>query len=253
MCLGQGRFEITRQDPRSYSESMKLKLVGSIAVVVLLSGAAFSQASSSSSTLPSAPGAAEPAQAPALDPNATKVVAINVEGAIFATNEAQRDMGVLQKKFEPKFNELKGKGDEIDALKKQLNAAGTTEDKKADLTRQIEQKQKLFDRERQDAQEDAQGQQGEIGQRIFQKMAPVIMKYAQEHGVGMIVDTSSPWPQGPILWANPAALDITKAVVDAYNAQSGVPAPAAGTSPARPTGTARPSAPAAKPTTPPAK
>jgi hypothetical protein len=42
-------------------------------------------------------------------------------------------------------------------------------------------------------------------------------------------------------------VDITKAVVDIYNAQSGVPAPAAGTKPApsKPTGTAAP-----KPATP---
>jgi len=42
----------------------------------------------------------------------------------------------------------------------------------------------------------------------------------------MIVDTSNPWPQSPILWYGDGA-DITKAVVDIYNAQSGVPAPAA--------------------------
>ena len=232
---------------------MKLKLVSTIAVAALLSVAAFAQAGSASSALPAAPGA-DPAPAPALNPNAKQVAAINVEQAIFATNEGQRDMGALQKKFEPKFTDLKTKNDEIDALKKKMNATTTTEADKADLNRQIDQKQKAFDRARQDVQEDAQAQQGEIGQRIFQKMGPVIMKVAQENGYGMIIDTSTPWPNGPVLWANPASLDITKAVVDAYNAQSGVPAP---TTPAvKPTaGSTRPSMPATKPSTtaPPAK
>lgn len=234
---------------------MKLKFVCSIAAAVVLSVAAFAQAGgSSSAALPAAPGAADPAPAPTFNPNATKIAAINVEQAIFATNEGQRDMSALQKKFEPKFNDLKTKNDELEALNKQLNAAGATQDTKDKVSREIDQKKKAFDRERQDVQEDAQGQQSEIGQRIFQKMGPVIMKYAQENALGMIIDTSTPWPNGPVLWANPASIDITKAVVDAYNAQSGVPAPAAGTgTTSRPLGTTRPTAPATKPTTPPAK
>ena len=241
--------------PKEFRDPMKLKFVCSIAAAVVLSVAAFAQAGgSSSAALPSAPGAADPTPAPALNPNATKVAAINVEQAIFATNEGQRDMSALQKKFEPKFNELKTKNDELEALNKQLNATGVTPDTKEKVTREIDQKKKAFDRERQDVQEDAQGQQSEIGQRIFQKMGPVIMKYAQDNSLGMIIDTSTPWPNGPVLWANPASLDITKAVVDAYNAQSGVPAPAAGTT-SKPLGTTRPTAPATKPstTTPPAK
>lgn len=233
---------------------MKLKLVSSIAVAVLLSVAAFSQADNSSA-LPAAPGATDPAPAaPAFNPSATKVAAINVEQAIFASNEGQRDIGALQKKFEPKMTDLKAKSDEVEALQKKLGAAGTTQLEKDDLNRQIELKQKALERARQDAQEDYQGQTSEIGQRIFKKMGPVIMKYAQDNGLGMIIDTSTPWPNGPVLWANPASIDITRAVVDAYNVQSGVPAPAAPSATKPPIGT-HPAAPAHKPatTTPPAK
>ena len=155
-------------------------------------------------------------------------------------------MGALQKKFEPKTNDLKAKNDEIEALKKQMAATSVTETRKGELSRDIELKQKAFDRARQDAQEDFQSQQSEIGQRIFQKMGPVIMKYAQENGLGLILDTSTPWPNGPVLWANPASIDITKNIVDAYNAQSGVPAPAAGTT-TRPAPTTRSTTPATKP------
>jgi outer membrane protein len=226
---------------------MKSKFICSIsAAIVLFSIAAFSQSDSgSSAALPAAPGAAASQTAMVPSPNATKLAAINVEQAIFASNEGQRDMNALQKKFEPKTNDLKTKNDEIEALRKQATATGVTDAKKAEIAREIEQKQKAFERARQDAQEDFQSQQSEIGQRIFQKMGPVIMKYAQENALGMIIDTSTPWPNGPVLWANPASIDITKSIVDAYNAQSGVAAPAAGT-PTRPTPTTRSTTPATK-------
>jgi outer membrane protein len=97
----------------------------------------------------------------------------------------------------------------------------------------------------QDAREDAQGQQNEIAQRILQKLAPMLVSYASDNGFGIILDTSNPWPNGPVVWGAPS-VDVTKAVVDAYNAKSGVPAPTrpAASAPAKPAGT-----PAAKPAT----
>jgi len=65
------------------------------------------------------------------------------------------------------------------------------------------------------------------------------------------VDTSNQWPQSQVLWSG-EGVDITKAIVDAYNVSSGVPAPAPSakapaTKPA--STTPKPAAPA--PTTPP--
>jgi outer membrane protein len=194
--------------------------------------------------LPSAPSSAS---APPVA-TGTKVGTINIEGAIYATNEGQRDFDALGKKLEPKQTELKGQNDELDALKKQLSAQ---QDKLNDgargtLVKQIETKQKSFERSVQDARDDAQVQQSEIAQRILGKMAPILVKYAADNGYGLIMDTSKPWPDGPVVWAG-QTVDITKGVIDAYNAQSGVAAPApkpAGT-PARPA--AKPAAPATTP------
>jgi outer membrane protein len=184
----------------------------------------------------------------------TKVGTINIEQAVVNTNEGLRDFGALQKKLEPKQNELKSENDELEALQKQLQTQGDklNQDARANLVQQIETKKKAFDRAVQDAQEDAQNQQKEIFQRILQKMAPVIVKHAQESGYAMIVDTSNPWPQSPILWFDGEHYDITKAVVDLYNTQSGVPAPANGaaTTPAKPT-TSAPKPATPKTTTPP--
>ena len=226
-----------------------------LAVAILCAISAVAQ--TGTATTPSGAGATPSASAPASIPSGTgtgtKVGAININEAIFGSNEGRRDMEALSKKFEPKQTELKGQNDELDSLKKQLTTQQDklNEDALANLKKQIDGKQKLFDRNMQDAQEDFGNQQQEIASRILQKMAPLIVKLASENGFGVIVDTSKPWPQSPVLWWG-EAVDITKVVVDAYNVQSGVPAPAAPTTgsaaprPAAP----RPATAAPKPTTP---
>ena len=182
----------------------------------------------------------------------TKVGTININEAIVGSNEGRRDMETLNKKFEPKENELKGQNDELEALKKQLSTQGDklNEDTAASLRRQIETKQKEFDRAYQDFQEEVGNQQQEIASRVLKKMAPLIVKYAQDNGFGVIVDTSKMWPQSNILWWT-ESVDITKPVVDAYNVQSGVappPPPSSGaakpsTKPSSGSGAAKPTAP----------
>jgi len=202
-------------------------------------------------TKPAAAAGADPTPGPAITgATGTKIGTINIEQAIFATNEGQRDFEALRKKMEPKDNELKGMNDEVDSLKKQLNTQGEklNDEARATLVKQVEQKQKSLERAMQDARDDLQNQQNDIAQRILQKMAPLLVKYAGDSGFGVIMDTSNPWPNGPVLWAGPA-VDITKAIVDAYNAQSGVPAPV----PDAPKAGAKPSGAAAKPAAPTAK
>lgn len=197
------------------------------AVAALFALSALAQ-TSSAATPPDAPGVAPSAPATTTAASGTKVGTINIQEAIAASNEGQRDLGALQKKFEPKNNELKSQNDELEALKKQLNtqASSLNEEALNNLKGQIETKQKAFDRSVQDAQEDYGNQQKEIAGRILKKMAPIVVKYSQDNGFGLIVDTSQPWPQSPVLWWG-EAVDITKPVVDAYNAQSGVAPPAA--------------------------
>ena len=216
-----------------------------------LSMTALAQTNSSAAALPAAPSAAASTPTPIVA-TGTKIATINIEQAIFASNEGQREFETLSKKLEPKQGELKNLSDELDSLKKQLNVqeGKLSEEARNNLVNQISQKQKVFDRNMQDARDDAQGQQNEIAQKILQKMAPLLMKYAGDNGYGLIIDTTQPWPQGPVIMAGPS-FDITKAIVDAYNSQSGVAAPAASSRPAatRPAGSmTKPAA-----TTPPAK
>jgi outer membrane protein len=187
---------------------------------------------------PTQPPNAPSASVPVATGSGTKIGTINIEQAVLGTNEGQRDFAALQKKLEPKQNELKAQNDELESLQKQLQTQGDklNDEARSELVKQIEDKKKALDRAVQDFQEDGQNQQKELFQRILQKMAPVIVKHAQEGGYAMIVDTSNPWPQSPVLWYDGNKSDITKAVVDLYNTQSGVPPPAASgaAAPARP-------------------
>jgi len=234
---------------------MKLTLMRFLtAATLLLASAAMAQTSSgSAAALPAAPSSAgDPAAVTA--PTGTKVGTIDMETAIFLSNEGQRDFDALSKKLEPKQNELKGRNDDIENLKKQLNTQGDklNDESKNNLTKQIETKQKALERDYQDFQEDSRNQENELAQRILQKMLPIFADYAKNNGFALIVDTSrsNQWPNGAVMW-NGGGLDITKIIVDAYNAKSGVPAPAkpAGARPAGSGAAAKPAAPATKPST----
>ena len=231
-------------------KSKFVRVLLAIAVTLTFSALAQTGSAATPSSAAAAPATNPAGSAPATTTGptgATKVGTINIQEAIFGSNEGQKEIQALQKKFEPKQAELKSQNDELESLKKQLNTQGDklNEDAAGNLKKQIETRQKSFDRNVQDAQEEFGSQQQDIASKILQKMAPMIVKYSQENGFGMIVDTSKPWPQSNVLWWG-EAIDITKPVVEAYNVQSGVaaPTPPAGatapkpTTPRAPTGTA---------------
>ena len=172
---------------------------------------------------------AQTAAAPDAAPTGTtKVAVINFQAAVFQTNEGKRDISELQKKFNPKRTELKTQADEIDTLKKQLQASG---DKLSDAerqtrTQQIDEKEKSLQRDGEDASSDYQQQMQQAYQQLAEKVYAVVQSYATQNGFGVVLDASASQQQLPaVLWASPGT-DITKAVIDAYNVKSGVPAPA---------------------------
>jgi outer membrane protein len=114
--------------------------------------------------------------APLALPN--KIVIVSIQSAIVGTNDGQKDLQVLEKKFNPKKNELKSFSDEIDSLKKQLETRGSklNDEARASLVRQIDGKKKTLSRAQEDAQNDFTEQQNEIVQRVLQKLLPVIDK-----------------------------------------------------------------------------
>ncbi len=176
----------------------KLGAVRLIAVLAAVAGCAYTQ------------------NAPA---GATKVAIIDIQRAVTSTNEGKRDLEALNKKYEPRQAGLQKQASDIQELRKQLSASDKmTDDARAALLKNLEQKQIALRHDAESVRADYQMDQREIVSRILKKMAPVVDKYAKENGYTMIFDAQF-WPQGPVLWANAAAADITGAVVNAYNAQ----------------------------------
>ena len=158
-------------------------------------------------------------------PAVTKVGIVNIQAAIVNSNEGQRDFETLQKKFDPKRTELESLNKEVDELQKKFNTQGDklNDEARGDLLKQIDSKKKTLQRSYEDANTDIQAQQNEIANRIGQKLVEVLDKYAKDNNYTLILDVSG--QASPVLWAA-SSVDITKSVVDAYNAQSGVTAPA---------------------------
>jgi outer membrane protein len=204
--------------------SMKRVISRSLPLTCLLVTGLGLSALAQAGTTPAAASAS--AAAPA---GVTKIAVINFQAAVMQTNEGQRNFAELRKKFEPKQTQLKNEADEIDALKKQLQAAG---DKLSDTDRQarlktIDDKEKAYQRTGEDAQNDFQSEMGQTYQQLAEKVFGTLNTYASENGYGLVLDASANQQQLPtVLWAGKEA-DITLAVVQAYNAKSGVPAPPA--------------------------
>lgn len=209
----------------------------SLGLSAALSPAAFAQAAAAPASAP-APAASSPVPAP------TRIGVINIQEAILASEEGKKEFDALQQKFNPKQAELKTQNDEVENLKKQLEAQGPklNDDERAARARAIETKQKALQRNFEDAQAEYQQQEQELASRIGQKMLATLQKYAETHGYSVVLDVSNP-QTSPVLWATQTTV-ITKDLVDAYNAEN----PAGAAPAAKPAGAAanRPAAPAAK-------
>ena len=177
-------------------------------------------------------------------PAGNKVVIVNIQDAIANTNEGKKELDALQQRFSPKQAELKTQNDDVENLKKKLQADSDklNEDARSTRVKEIEVKQKSLQRNFEDAQNEFQQAEQEVVNRLGKKMLDVLEKYAKANGYAMVLDVSN--PQTPVLYASPGA-NITKELVDAYNAEvpvaGGAAKPAANTTP-RPAGATRPPA-----------
>jgi outer membrane protein len=169
------------------------------------------------------------------------VAVIAFQVAVAQTNEGQRNFSDVQKKFEPKQTQLKALNDDIENLKKQLQAQADklSPAETAARTKKIDDETKELQRNAEDARNDYQSAIQDMYNTLASKVFEVVESYAKEQGYTLVLDGSQ--QQSPILWAAETT-DITKQVIAAYNTKSGVPAP--------PTPTAVPAAPKPAPKAP---
>ena len=169
-----------------------------------------------------------------------------------ATNEGQRSVADVQKKYEPQKVKIDALGKEIDSLKAQLQAlpATASEEDRNSRLKTIDAKEKQLNLDAETAsnayQDDLQKAYGVVAQKV----GTAAIKYCNDNGFTLLMNVggSQQAPSPALWWA--AQTDVTQAVINAYNVSSGVAAPppsapSAGR-PARPAGAApRSTAPAA--------
>lgn len=216
-----------------------------------LTTAAVAQTATAPGSAAPAPAAATPAAPPQAIP--AKIALIAFEQAVFATNEGQRAVQDVQKKYEPKKNQIDALAKEVDTLKQQLQSAPSTvtDAERAQKLKSIDAKEKELNRQAEDAQNAYQADMQEAYGKVAQKVSATLKNYVSQNGYTMLLDVSNQQTNN-VMWVNPTAnIDITQAVVAAYNASSGVAAPPpAAPSASAPATRPRPATTGTKPATP---
>jgi len=166
---------------------------------------------------------------PPLQVVTAKIAVIEYEQATAATNEGQRALQALQKKYEPQKTQLQTLQTEIDSLTKQIQSAPATmgDDERASRARTIDLKQKQLQRDGDDATAAFNTELQETLGVVAKKLGPIVIKYVQDNGYTMLLDNTGQQGGLSVLWTQPGTTDISQAVVDAYNASSGVAVPSA--------------------------
>jgi outer membrane protein len=188
-----------------------------------------------------APAAAAPAAAPQAIP--AKVAIIAFEQAVVATNEGQKSVAEVQKKYEPKKAAIDAQATEVENLKKQLQALPATapDDQRASLIKNIDTKDKLLQRDAEDASNAYQADLQEAYGKVAQKVGGTAVSYVKANGFTLLLNVGGQQQTNPVLWFAETT-DITQAVINEYNKVSGVAAPP----PSAPSATRKPAAPAGK-------
>jgi outer membrane protein len=166
------------------------------------------------------------AQAPAARPAdpATKVAVIAFQACVAKTNEGQKSFAELEKKYEPRQQQITALKTQVDTLTKQLQTDGPklSDAERAARAKVIDDKTKELNRNADEARTDFQQDVSQAYGTLAQKVYDVLKSYSEKNGYTLVLDYSG--QQSPVLFAG-QSVDITDAVISAYNAQSGVPAP----------------------------
>ena len=181
-----------------------------------------------------------------------KVGVINLQEAIANTAEGKKAFGDLQKKYQPRQQDLQRQQQEIQALQEQIQKQQATlsDEERVRLSRELEDKSKLFKRANEDATADYQADSQDTYRRLGQKMVRIVNEYAQQSGYAIVLEEAQVQPY----FATRESViteEIAKRYDAAYPVEGASAAPAATTpataAPALAAPAPKPAAPAPKP------
>jgi outer membrane protein len=172
----------------------------------------------------------------------SRVGVIDIRQAIAATAEGKLAAAELQSQFAPKQADLANMRKSVEELQARLSSGGNTmsDEERGRLERQGERLARSLQRKQEEYQEEANGAQSEIFDRLGRKMVEVIARYARENNYGVILDASQACG---VFCSN--HLDVTQDIIRLYDQANPVKA-----STTAPTGTQRQGTQPPKPVTP---
>ena len=150
-----------------------------------------------------------------------KIALVAFEQCVVATNEGQRALADVQKKYEPKQAALEDLGNQIASLQKQLQGApaSMTDEQRASITKNLDSKQKQYDRDMDDDKASYTSDLQEAYAKVAQKVNAVLVSYVEKNGYTILLDVGS--QQSNVMWAaREPSSDITEEVIKGYNAST---------------------------------
>ena len=146
----------------------------------------------------------------------TKVGVINVQVAITSTAEGKQAAAEMQSQFTPRQTELENLRKEIEDIQTRLRTGSNalSDEERARLAAQGDQKTRIFQRKQQESQDDFNEAQREIVDRIGRKMVEILDKYSRGNGYAIIFDTSA--QSTPVIYAA-NQIDVTQDIIRLYD------------------------------------
>jgi outer membrane protein len=143
---------------------------------------------------------------------------VDLQRALYETEDGRKAKAQLKKVFDQKQKELdeqqedfKKAKDDLDK-KRSLMAPDKVREKETELQTKFEKVQQSYMRHQKDLQE----KEGEVTQKIFERMNRIIAKIAAAENFSMILDRQ----QAGLIFAKPH-LDLTNELIRRYNAGEG--------------------------------
>lgn len=183
---------------------------------------------------------------------AQKIAIIDMQKAVLATSDGKKAAAAIDSKFAPMKAQLDQLQKDIVAKQDQYTKTRSTLSPTAATAAQAEIAKLTTEltRKKEDAQQDLQDEESKQLGSIVPKLQQMINSYAAANQISFVVDTSA--NPNNLIYAD-GSLNITAAVVAAYEKAAGAPAPAASAAPRTPAAAPRPPAATAPKTSTPAK
>lgn len=142
----------------------------------------------------------------------SKIAIINLQKAVLETAEIKKASAGLEAKYKPRQDEMEKLRREIQDIQQKLQTmqGKLTPQAEADLSADLQRKQRQFQRMGEDLQAEVDFERNEILRQSSDRMQEVVRKLAEEKGVDVVIDVTN------TVYFKPA-LDLTVEATAGYD------------------------------------